>query len=147
MSDNRIFRRQLLKECPLSSSVPHFSPDTVLQATKNSSNSVTTDLTMHHLQNLGPLGLHYLTYLYNLSVNHCNIPTIWKHAIIIPVPKPGKPADLGTSYHPISLLSLAVKVFDRLLQPEFNSFPLSPNQHGFRINHCIVSALNLLHIK
>ena len=42
------------------------------------------------------------------------------------VPKPGKPADLGTSYRPISLLCPTVKVLERLLQPKlayFLSYP------------------------
>ena len=57
--------------------------------------TVLSDLTIHHLKNLGPLGLQYLTRLYNLSVNHCNIPAIRKLAIINPVPKPGKPDKPG----------------------------------------------------
>ena len=28
------------------------------------------DLTIHHLKKLDPLGLQYLTHLFNLSVNH-----------------------------------------------------------------------------
>ena len=51
------------------------------------------------------------------------------------------PADMGTSYRPIFLLCLAAKVLERLLQPELNSLPLSPNQHGFCPNHSIVSVL------
>ena len=75
------------------------------------------DLTIHHLKNLGPLGLQYLTHLYSLSVSHCNITAIWKHAIIATVTKPNKPADLGTSYRLIYLLCSAVMVLERFLQP------------------------------
>jgi hypothetical protein len=42
-----------------------------------------------HLHFLGPLGIRYLASLYNLA--HANIPSIWKRANIIPIPKPGKP--------------------------------------------------------
>ena len=89
----RIVRRELLKKCPLDNSTRRFSPDIVAQAIKNSGNSNRAGqdgLTIHHLKNLGPLGLQYLTHLYNLPVNYCNIPAIRKHAVIIPVPKPGK---------------------------------------------------------
>ena len=34
--------------------------------------------TIHHLKNLGTIGLQYLTHLFKLSINHCNIPAIWK---------------------------------------------------------------------
>ena len=53
---------------------------------------------------LGPQGFQYLAHLYNLWVNHCNIFAIRKHAMIIPVPKPGKLLDQVTSYRLISLL-------------------------------------------
>ena len=33
-------------------------------------------LTIHHLKHLGPLGLIYLTNLYNLSYMNANIPAI-----------------------------------------------------------------------
>ena len=113
---------------------------------KNSGNSNTAGpdglaIFIHHLKNLGPVGLQYLTNLYNLSFNHCNILAIFKHAIIIPVPKPGKLPDLGTSYRPISILFSDAKVLERLMQPKLNLLRLSPNQHGFRPNNITISAL------
>ena len=50
-------------------------------------------------------------------------------------------ADLGNSYCPISFLCPAIKVLERLLQPELNSIPLSTNHHGFRPNPYTVSTL------
>ena len=140
----RIVKRMLLKECPLDNSTQRFTTDVVAQAIKEfgNSNSAGPDgLTIHHLKNLGPLGLRYLTQLYNLSLNSCNIPAIWKHAIVVPIPKPNKLLDQGTSYRPISLLCPAIKVLERLLKPELDSLPLSSSQHGFRSNHSTVSAL------
>ena len=60
--------QKLHKECPLHDSVSRFSPDIVLQAIKNTGNILAAgpdDLTIHHLKNRGPLGLDYLTHLYN----------------------------------------------------------------------------------
>ena len=68
-----LFRRNLHNECIIDNSVSRFSPDIVSQAIKNIGND---DLTIHHLKNLGTLGLQYLTHPYNLSINHCNIPAI-----------------------------------------------------------------------
>ena len=50
---------------------------------------------------------------------------------------------MGTSYSPISLLCLPVKVLECLMQPELNLLPLLPNQHGFRPIHSTVSTLLL----
>ena len=52
-------------------------------------------LFIHHLKHVGRVGLQYLIHLYNLSVNHCNIPAIWKRAIIIPIQNHGKLLDQG----------------------------------------------------
>ena len=115
----RIVNRELLKECPLNNSTPRFTSDIVAQAIKDSGNSNSAGpdgLTIHHLKNLGPLGLQYLTHLNNLSVNYCNIPAIWKRAIIIPVSKPGKLLDKGTTTV-TALLPLAHKLAQGFNQP------------------------------
>ena len=120
--------------------VSDFNPFTVAStsdAIKAASNSTATGpdgLTSLHLKHLGPRGISFLNKLYNLSVNNANLPAIWKSANIIPIPKPGKPLNLSTSYRPISLLSPVVKVLERLLLPFVNppSLPLSSSQHGFR---------------
>ena len=98
-------------------------------------------LTIHHLSHLGPLGIQYLTHLYNHSYNRSDIPAIWKNSTIVLVPKPGKSASLGSGYRPISLLCPAIKIFERLLLPELNTLPISPTQHGFRAQHSTTTAL------
>jgi hypothetical protein len=67
---------------------------------------------------------------------------VWKTAIIIPILKPGKPADQGASYRPISLLSPAVKILERLLRPHIRVALLKhPYQHGYAEQHSTVTAL------
>ena len=116
-----------------------------LQAIKACSNSVATGpdgLTMLHIKHLGPRGLQYLTHLFTLSLRSADIPAIWKQAAIIPIPKAGKPADLGTSYRPISLLCPAAKVMEKLLLPQLtNHLQLADSQHGFRRQRSTISAL------
>ena len=51
-----------------------------------------------------------------------------------------KPADLGTSYPPISLICPAFKVLESLLYAELNLLPFSITQLGFRLNHSTASA-------
>lgn len=94
------------------------------------------------LKNLGPNGIKYLTRLFNISVNQSQIPTIWKVGRIIPLLKPGKPADQGSSYRPISLLSPAAKILEAILLPEISSsLNLADHQHGFRKGRSTLTAL------
>ena len=80
---------------------------------------------MVHLKHLGPRAISYLTSIFNLSVCHSVLPSIWKQALILPVPKSGKPAPVLTSYRPISLLCPASKLLERCLLPLISPLPLS----------------------
>ena len=63
--------------------------------------------------------------------------------MIIPLLKPKKPPDESKSYRPVSLLSPAAKVLEKLILPELNKeLPIPDFQHGFRKKHSTVSALN-----
>ena len=53
-----------------------------------------------------------------------HLPLQFHHVIIIPIPKTGKPADLGTSFNHIFLFCPAVKVLVRLQHPELNVSPI-----------------------
>ena len=131
----RKVKRDLNRLHPLDTSASPFSPEFVFKAICNSGNSTAAGpdgLTIHQFKHLGPFGLRFLTHLFNLSYNHADIPSIWKTATVIPLLKPGKPADQGTSYRPISLLCPAIKVLERLLLPELRNLPVSASQHGFR---------------
>jgi hypothetical protein len=137
--------RELMKVHHLDHSFAPFTSALTKQAILRASNSTACGpdgLTTLHIKFLGPIGIAYLTTLYNLSVANANIPTIWKKAVIIPIPKPGKPADQSTGYQPISLLSPAVKVLERLLLPFLTeSLPCAPNQHGYRSFRSTTTAL------
>ena len=113
-----------------------FKDEEIYEAIKHSSNSTATGpdgITSLHLKHLGPKGKAYLTRLFNLSVSRADIPAIWKSANVIPILKPGKPANQSTSYRPISLLCPAIKVLERLILPYITeALPPSESQHGFR---------------
>ena len=125
----RLVKRNLKKSRPLDKTASPFTTHAVSRAIRHGGNSraVGPDgLTIHHLKHLGPHGIQHLTHLFNLSYNNADIPPIWKQAIVVPIPKPGKPASSGSGYRPISLLCPAVKILERLLLPEINTLPLSP---------------------
>ena len=99
-------------------------------------------LTNLHLRHLGPTALNWLLRIFNNSIDTGCIPTAWKGANIIPIPKMGKdPAD-AASYRPISLLSPIAKCLERLILPTLrDAIELPSFQHGFRSDHSTTTAL------
>ena len=137
--------RQVHKHHRLDHNSTPFTSTQVHDAIRSSSNSTAPSadgLTIHQLKHLGPLGTQYLTNLFNLSYSKANLPAIWKHAIILPILKPGKPKDHGPSYRPISLLCPASKVLEKLMHPRISThLPLAETQHGFRPGRSTSTAL------
>lgn len=77
------------------------------------------------------------------------VPSVWKKAEVILIPKSGKPTQLASSYRPISLLSIIGKLFERLylkrLQPIINERKIIPDhQFGFRKQHSTVEQIHRL---
>ena len=73
------------------------------------------------------------------------IPHTWKLANIVPIPKPNKDTDKGTSYRPISLLSVIAKTLEKSLLPYITAnIPNTPMKHGYKIQHYTVTALHTL---
>ena len=94
------------------------------------------------LKNLGPYGIKFMTIMFNKCIATSTIPSIWKIAKIIPLLKPGKPIDQGTSYRPVSLLSPAAKTIESLLLPYVTAaISLADHQHGFRKGRSTTTAL------
>jgi hypothetical protein len=100
-------------------------------------------ITSQILQALPPIGIQYLTQLFNAVLLHTYSPAQWKVAQIILILKPGKPSNELPSYRPISLLPLISKVFEKLLHkrllPLIETASLIPNhQFGFRSRHSTI---------
>ena len=118
----------------------------VQTAISNSTTNKSTgpdNINIQHLKHLGPIAITYLTSLFNLTLSQNNIPQIWKLAKIIPIPKPNKPANEGTSFRPISLLSPLAKVLEKTLLPHITEeIPKNPHQHGFKPQHSTTTVLN-----
>ncbi len=81
-------------------------------------------------------------------------PKSWKHALIIPIPKPGKDHSDPSNYRPISMLSSISKVFERVILKRLNAFISSANiipnhQFGFRAQHSTSQQLKrvIQHVK
>ena len=73
-------------------------------------------------------------------------PSSWKAALVIPIPKPGKPANEAKNFRPISLLNGLSKILEKVLYARLLKYcddvDLLPNsQFGFRSKHSTIHAL------
>ena len=102
---------------------------------KNSKNKYSTgpdNINIKHFNHIGKNGLKYLTNIYNAALNDNKIPHVWKLANIIPIPKPNKDINIGTSYRPMSLLSVIAKTLEKVILPHITqNIPNITTQHGF----------------
>ena len=94
-------------------------------------------ITNEMLKHLGPGAKRTLLRIYNQSWSTGTVPTIWKEAVIRPIPKKGKDKRDPSSYRPISLLSCVGKLLERIINKrliwhlESNSV-LASTQTGYR---------------
>ena len=75
------------------------------------------------------------------------IPKIWRRALVVAIPKPGKPVVDPKSYRPISLLCVPYKILERLIYARVEPLidPLLPKeQAGFRREKSTVDQVFLL---
>ena len=124
----------------------NITTEQVQTAIKNSKNNNSTgpdNINIKHLKNIGKNGLQYLTDIYNAAINDNKIPHVWKLANIIPIPKPNKDINIGTSYRPISLLSVIAKTLEKVILPYITqNIPNITTQHGFKTKHSTNTALH-----
>ena len=79
------------------------------------------------------------------ALNTNIIPHIWHLANIIPITKPNKDIDNGTSYRPTSHISVIAKPREKSLLPYITAnIPNTSTQHGYKAQHSTVTALHTL---
>lgn len=93
-----------------------------------------------YLKNFSNLAILYLCKILSACLKHQYFPITWRKAKVIPIPKPGKPHDLVSSYRPISLLSNLSKIFEKILKEKLwaycdNTAVIPDEQFGFRAFH------------
>jgi hypothetical protein len=72
------------------------------------------------LKNISGRAAILLTYIFFFCLELCYFPKKWRHATVIPIPKPGK--DHPSNYRPISLLSFISKILERVILKRLNAF-------------------------
>ena len=143
-ANSRNLARHFKQSHPLDHNFAPFTAGSVQETIKSSGNSTAVgpeNVNILFLKYFGPIAINFLA-LFNLSIANADVPSIWKMATIIPIPKPGKSPSEGASYRPISLLCPAVKILERLVLPYLTShLDLADTQHGFRVLHSTKTAL------
>ena len=117
-----------------------------IKQSKNNNSQGPNKLNIRHLKQIGPLGLALLMSMFKTALNKNIIPHTWKLVnIVVPIPKPNKDTNKGTSYRPISLLSVITKTLEKSLLPYITAnIPNTPMQHGYKTQHSTVTALHTL---
>ena len=86
-----------------------------------------------------------LSLLFKISYNTGSLPKEWKIANVVPIHKKGSKDDIK-NYGPISLTSLVMKTFERILKDELlirTSHLLDCRQHGFlNFKSCTTNLVN-----
>ena len=76
------------------------------------------------------------------SILEKKYPTLYKHALVSPVPKVHLPEDLETDFRQISVLPVLGKVLERVqIMLNKDAFRVKENQHAFSHGRSTVSAL------
>ena len=99
------------------------------------------------LRELPAKAVRKLVLIFNATLRLEYIPSSWKMAEVIMIPKAGKPPEQPASYRPISLLSIIGKLFERLylkrLMPLIEERKLIPDhQFGFRQKHSTIEQIH-----
>ena len=116
-----------------------------IKQSKNNNSQGHDKLKIRHLKHIGPLGLAFLMSMFKTALNKNIIPHTWKLTNIVPIPKPKKDTHKGTSYRPISLISVIAKTLEKsLLHYITVNIPNTPMQHGYKIQHSTVTAPHTL---
>lgn len=137
------------------------SPTNLKAITKSRNNKKSTGgdgITNQMLKVLSPNTIIFLTILFNHIINLGYYPKNWRHGIVIPVPKKGKPKNKISSYRPIQLLSNLSKIMEKHISDtilgynrKFNIFPKqqfayqsgkSTTHPLVKLSHAITNNLN-----
>ena len=102
-----------------------------IKQSKNNNSQGLDKQNIRHLKHIGPLGFAFLTSMIKTTLNNI-MPHIWKLDNIVTIPKPNKDIDKGSSYRPISLLSVIAKTLEKSLLPYITA-------NGYKTQHSIVT--------
>lgn len=92
-----------------------------------------------------PVIFPFIFHIFNFVLTSSEYPSMWKTALVIPIPKKSKVSSLK-DIRPISIYPIFSKVFEHLIKPQIDQFLdkhnlLSPLQSGFRPDYGVIPTL------
>lgn len=150
--------RRFKNNCDAANLEPEYATTAEVNlAIKNLKNAKAPGIDRVHnrlIKNLPSNAILLLTLIINCCLRLGYFPNSWKQAKVIAIRKPNKPANLPSSYRPISLVSSLSKILERVILSRINAhldeFQILPDQqHGFRNSKSTVTQLNRIidHVK
>lgn len=107
----------------------------------------TDEIPISFIKLLCPFILPLLTHLFNAIIDAQTFPSVWKKAIVTPIPKSSNPTS-PKDFRPISVLPAVSKVLEKILLSQITdhldvstSALLAKHQSGYRKNHSTTTAL------
>lgn len=102
------------------------------------------------IKNLPLIGIKTILQIYNSIWSQGIFPNQWRHAYVVPIPKPNKSKFDIENYRPISLINTLSKLMEKIINKRLiwyleSSKLLTKEQCGFRKNHSTLDALTSLH--
>ena len=136
--------RERLRDAPVGPECEDFSLGELkaaLRATKSKGAAGPDEICPQFLRNLKDEALNYVLGIFNESWVTGFCPQGWRDAVIVPVPKPGKPPGDISSFRPIALTSCLAKLMERLVANRLKHLAESAglwcqDQAGFRAQRC-----------
>ena len=141
------FTPSVLSNYPQSVFVPptsNFSPISLATLAKlisrpSSKAQGVDEIPIHYLVKTSPVVLEDILMIINNSLSTSTFPTLWKSAIIKPIPKIAKPTDVS-HFRPFSLLCSLSKILESVVYEQLRIYLTSieafdPLQSGFKKYH------------
>ena len=119
-------------------------PHEEIQQSKKKNSQGPDKLKIRHLKYIGTLGLP--TSMFKTAQNKNIIRHTWKLANIVPIQKPNTDTDRGTSYRPISLLSVIAKTPEKSLLPYITA-NIPKHTHATRVQNTTIYSDGTTHTK
>ncbi|GLV38528.1 hypothetical protein CBL_05116 [Carabus blaptoides fortunei] len=128
---------------------PHITDADVSEAianTKKSTSPGEDGITFTHIKHLPAAAITFLSKILTFCITVGYHPSRWRHAIIIMIPKPGKPPTNSESQRPISLLNTLGKIHERIFHNRIFTTCITKNlipQHQY--GHLVRAITAFLH--
>ena len=133
---------------PACEQTKQITPWEVYSTIKSMSNKAPGEdrITQEHLIHLPKIAIVNLAHIFSAALSCGYFPDNLKTAVMIFIPKPGKPKHHPKNYRPISLLPVPGKVYEKILSTRLAKFTEDnghdhPQQYGFTRNRGTASAL------